>query len=230
MVFKSWIIQETNWWVAINKPSGLIVERSPFEENTIEAAAWPYLEKTGKGKNFLGIVHRLDRVTSGVLILAKRKAALKDLNQQFAERTVQKEYLAIVEGQPEMTKGTLKHFLVKDQAAKLARVHTMPKPKSSTVQLHYEILENDGKSSLLRIRPLTGKFHQIRAQLAAIGHPIVGDTKYGGSGLAHPREIALHASQLTFMDPQEKKQRVVKVAPTGALFDPFARYFAPDPS
>ena len=222
MIFKSWIIQETDWWIAINKPTGLIVEKSPFEENTVESAAWIYLNKHQRGKKYLGIVHRLDRVTSGVLILAKRKTALRHLNQQFADRSVQKEYLAVVEGQPEMDREILKHFLVKDQAAKLAKVYTMPKPKSSTVQLSYHNLGHANGHSLLSVKPQTGKFHQIRAQLGAVGYPIINDAKYGGKGPEYPKEIGLHAYQLSFIDPQTEKRVVVKAPPTGTFFHPFS--------
>ncbi|MEO1712450.1 MAG: RNA pseudouridine synthase [Bacteroidota bacterium] len=223
MNFKSWIIHETDWWIAINKPAGLIVEKSPFEPTTIESVAWPYLEKHQRGKKYLGIVHRLDRVTSGVLLLAKRKTALRYLNQQFADRVVEKEYLAVVEGAPPKSEERLKHYLVKDQATKKAIVHTLPKPKSTTVVLDYRRLSESNGRSLLQIIPKTGKFHQIRAQLAAIGCPIVRDSKYGAQGLEYPKEIGLHAARLTFIDPQSEKELTIEAPPLGPDFHLFAK-------
>ncbi|MEM1217607.1 MAG: RNA pseudouridine synthase [Bacteroidota bacterium] len=209
--------------MAINKPAGLIVEKSPFEPTTVESVAWPYLEKHQQGKKYLGIVHRLDRVTSGVLLLAKRKTALRHLNQQFADRVVAKEYLAVVEGTSPRSEDQLKHYLVKDQKAKKAIVHTLPKPKSTTVILDYHRLQEANGTSLLQIIPKTGKFHQIRAQLAAIGCPIVGDSKYGAQGLEYPKEIGLHAARLTFVDPQTEKQITIEAPPLGPDFHPFAK-------
>lgn len=202
------IIQETPHWLAINKPAGLIVEKNPFEQPTIEDLVWDYLQQTVK-KPFLGIVHRLDRVTSGVLLLAKKKSSLKILNQQFAERKIKKTYWALCEKWPHPLKGQLDHWHIKDQQGKRALIFDQPKKKAVAVSLQYELQPFKDGRSYLEIHPLSGKFHQIRAQLAFIDCPILGDDKYGAEAI-RPRSIALHASSLQFYDPQTNKKIIVE--------------------
>lgn len=196
-----YILQETKWWLALNKPAGLIVERNPYENPTIEDLVINYL--TDKERRCsLGIVHRLDRVTSGVLIMAKRKAALRHLNRQFAERRVQKVYWAVVQQAPPAASGRLHHWLEKDQRGKRAIIYPEAHPRAQEVSLHYRVFRQDPGRIWLEVVPETGKFHQIRAQLAAAGCPILGDEKYGAAVEPGAREIALHARSLSFRDPQ----------------------------
>ena len=199
------IIAENRFWIAINKPAGLIVEKSPFESPTIEDLVWEYLEGTVK-KPFLGIVHRLDRVTSGVLILAKKKLALKELNQQFSDRSVEKIYHALTEAIPENREGELINWLEKDQKNKKAILYATQKPQTKQAVLNYKVLNHDHSKALVEIKPATGRFHQIRAQLAQIGCPIVGDTKYGAVEAFAEKQIALHAHQLDFTCPLTKER------------------------
>ena len=206
------IIAETTHYLVLNKQAGLIVEKNPYEFPTVEDLVYQYLEEKQK-KVILGIVHRLDRVTSGVLIMAKKKSALRHLNQQFAERKVRKTYLAITASPPKERKGTLIHWLEKDQKNKRAIIHEKPKKNAVQCQLNYEIVASTSSKTLLTIQPTTGKFHQIRAQLAYIGCPIIGDQKYGATNAYFNRAIALHAHQLTFIDPLTETMKVAK-APT----------------
>jgi len=208
------IIHESKHWLAVNKPSGMIVERNPFEKPTVEDLVWEYLGASQK-RPYLGIVHRLDRVTSGVLLLAKRKSALRHLNQQFAERTVTKTYLAILAKAPSPKEGVLKHWLEKDQQNKIARIFEQAGAKRQKATLHYEVLREVDGLFLTQVRPETGRFHQIRAQLATIGCPIVGDEKYGSTFDPAHRYIALHASKLAFTNP-ETDQPMEIVAPMPA--------------
>jgi len=193
------IIKESKHWLAINKPAGLIVEHSPFETPTIETLVYDYLSQQYRNP-YIGIVHRLDRVTSGVLIIAKKKSALRKLNEQFRERIVQKTYFAIAENKPSEVEATLKHWLVKDQKNKRALIYEKQVENSSEVELNYRVVGKMEAGYLLEIIPKTGKFHQIRAQLAAINCPILGDEKYGSTQTYLDRIIALHAQQLTFND------------------------------
>lgn len=193
------IIKETKHWLAINKPAGLIVERSPFETPTIETLVEEYLSQQYRNP-YIGIVHRLDRVTSGVLIFAKKKSALRKLNEQFRERSVQKTYFAIVENTPPQKKAVLKHWLEKDQKNKRAIIHEKQVKNSSEVELTYKIKEKLRSGYLLEIIPKSGKFHQIRAQFSAINCPILGDEKYGAKQTYLNKAIALHARQLSFND------------------------------
>ncbi len=201
------IIKETSHYLLLNKPAGMIVEKSPFESPTVEDWVLRYLEQSQK-KIFLGIVHRLDRVTSGVLIMAKKKSTLKYLNQQFAARKVKKQYLAIVENPPKLNRATLLHWLEKDQKNKRAVIHGKEKKNTTLCQLEYQVLATSSKGTLLSIQPSTGRFHQIRAQLAFVGNPIVGDKKYGANTTYYDRAIALQAHTLAFIDPLSGRTQV----------------------
>lgn len=193
------ILHETNAFVVINKPAGPITEENPFEENNIERILRGQLS-TARPLPFLGVVHRLDRVTSGVLIFAKKRSTLKTLNQLFSERSAQKSYLALTTSAPPKARGTLKNQLIADKKAKRARITSAEEPGAKLAQLNYEILGQIEGKYLWHIRPKTGRFHQIRAQLAHLGCPIVGDHHYGSSEPAPKNCIALHAYTLSF-DP-----------------------------
>lgn len=207
------ILAETRGWLAVNKPAGLITERSPFESPTVESLVYDYLKAHSRRERpYLGIVHRLDRVTSGVLLLAKKKSVLKALNEQFRERRIRKTYLALVEQAPPSKQGELRHFLYKDQKSKKAIIYKEEVPGAFSVRLTYRLLQESPAGYLLEIHPYTGKYHQIRAQLAFIGCPILGDARYGGQHPFREKAIALHASRLVFLDPQTEEEVVVEVA------------------
>lgn len=213
------ILHETSHFLALNKPAGIIVEKNRYE-SSVEDWAWDYLQKTQK-KPYLGIIHRLDRVTSGVLLIAKKKSFLKELNEQFRLRKVQKTYWAIVENKPTLPSTNLVHFLEKDQVNKRARIFENAKKGAQEVRLHYRILKEVDNQFLLEIHPKTGKFHQIRAQLSAIGCPILNDEKYGAAHFDDKLKIALHARQLTFSDPISKDKIVLKATPSSPYFQTF---------
>lgn len=205
------IIKETGHWVAINKPAGLLVERNPFETPTAEGQVSSWLERSGK-KSFLGVVHRLDRVTSGVLVFAKKKSALRNLNLQFSQRLVRKTYLAVVFPEPLMNKNQLSGWLVKDQKNKRAVMYQEKTGNALAVRLTYSVLQRSQFGTLLKVEPQTGRFHQIRAQLAFAGSPIVGDVKYGSQVLGVRNIIGLHAYSLEFADPSSGDQVKIKAA------------------
>lgn len=198
------ILNETKEWIAVNKPSGLLVEENPYEIS-VEAI----LKEQHK---YIGIVHRLDRVTSGVLILAKKKSALKILNKQFSDKIVEKTYQAWVSSKPSINKDSLEHYLQKDQLNKCAIISETARRNNSLVKLDYEVLKSEEDRFLLKLTPKTGKFHQIRAQLAYIGCPIIDDTKYNASkSTTHLKHIALRASSLFFLDPVSEKRVSVSI-------------------
>lgn len=206
------IIRETPSWLAVNKPAGIQVERNPFGPS-VESLAYGHL-KLKKRNPYVGIVHRLDRVTTGLVLVAKKKSILRQLNEQFRLREVQKTYLAMVEGVPAEGEATLTHWLVKDLNEKRARVAPKNSDKAFECILSYRLLrkEEDGRT-LLEIRPLTGKYHQIRAQLAAIGCPVVGDMHYGAKEEYHPNHIQLHAWKLEFFDPKREERLELEAPP-----------------
>ncbi|WP_052594000.1 RluA family pseudouridine synthase [Aureispira sp. CCB-QB1] len=221
------VIEESPSFIVINKRAGLITERNPFEIITVESLVEEYLT-TGKrtpyslernqvvaSKNrknfkaptkpknaaFVGVVHRLDRVTSGTMVFAKKKNSLKKLNDQLSSRKIKKTYLAILENEPPNKAGTLRHYLVKNQKAKRADIFKENKKGSVQCTLSYELLKSSANGHLVKIELQTGRFHQIRAQFGFIGCPIIGDEKYGATKKHLPLAICLHAWQLQFRDP-----------------------------
>ena len=215
------ILKETPHWIAVNKPNGLNVEQL-WDFPSVETQVKEYLKDQHNQAPFLGIVHRLDRPVSGVLLLAKRKQPLKRLNEQFANKTIQKTYWAVTESIPENEEGTIEHYLLKDQKLKRAFAYSQAKPKSVKSSLSYKVIQQKDQLCLLEIRPHSGKFHQIRVQLSAIGCPIVGDYKYGGQLKFMDNGIALHARELLFNDPKtDDLQKLSAPLPEHSIWDYF---------
>jgi 23S rRNA pseudouridine1911/1915/1917 synthase len=191
------ILAETPHWIAINKPAGLVVERDRHGYPSVEEEVSTYL-KRGKREPYVGIVHRLDRPVSGVLLLAKKKSALKQLNEQFRLRQVKKVYWAVVENRPPSDQGLLEGWINKDAVGKRAVYSKEAGKGALPCSLSYKLLAEAEGRYLLEIIPYTGKFHQIRVQLAAIGCPIIGDQAYGSTAVYASNAIALHARVLVF--------------------------------
>ena len=191
------IIQENNDYIIVNKMSGLISEKSPYEKHTVENQVFDHLLKN-KPKPYIGVIHRLDRVTSGVLIFAKKKSILVEFNDLFSSRNVQKTYLAIVRNKPSKNKGNLVNFLVKNNLEKRADIVQTKSKNSLQCMLSYQVIDENDFGYLLEIKPKTGRFHQIRAQLANIKLPIIGDEKYGSDQDYLPLSVCLHAWKLTY--------------------------------
>lgn len=198
------VLYENNDFLVVNKAAGLISEKSPYETVTVETQVFNHLLKH-KRKPYIGIVHRLDRVTSGVLILAKKKSILVEFNNLFSSRKVQKTYLAIVKNAPQKNKGNLVNFIVKNTKEKRADIVQSKSKDSLNCMLSYEVIGKNDFGYLLKIKPKTGRFHQIRAQLANIELPIFGDKKYGSDQKYLPRSICLHAWKLTYEIPSSKE-------------------------
>lgn len=197
------IIHESNHWLAINKAAGMVVEENPFSES-----AEVYLKehyRGTKGNFHLGIVHRLDRVTSGVLLVAKRKSSLRKMNQQFQDQQVNKVYLAEVHGDFPAEITQLDHWLMRDETGKKAVTAARRFKKSKHARLEIKKLSSNGKTSLLEVVPTGGRYHQIRVQLAEEGFPIVKDKLYGAKGPDYPKFIHLHAWKVACIDPETDK-------------------------
>jgi 23S rRNA pseudouridine1911/1915/1917 synthase len=191
------VIHDNNDYLVVNKASGLISEKSPYEAVTVETQVFNHLLKS-KRKPYIGIIHRLDRVTSGVLILAKKKSILVEFNHLFSSRKIQKTYLAIVKNKPAKNKGNLVNFLIKNNKEKKAEIVQSKSKDTLNCMLSYEVIDKNDFGYLIEVKPKTGRFHQIRAQLANIGLPIVGDEKYGSDSTYDSLSICLHAWKLTF--------------------------------
>ncbi|MBL7872439.1 MAG: RNA pseudouridine synthase [Cyclobacteriaceae bacterium] len=149
-------------------------------------------------------IHRLDRPVSGIVLFAKQRSVLKNLSEQFAERRVKKFYQAITDQTPEVKNGLLEHWHRKEKKKAILYDHEIE--YSERAILNYEVSELSVDKFLWNIALHTGKYHQIRAQLAHKGCPILGDSLYGSTLPYHPNSIALHACQLTIFHPQTNKQ------------------------
>jgi len=195
------VLYEDNHIIVVVKPAGVLVQPSILVDGTINnldlvEMVKRYLKEKYKkpGNIFLGIVHRLDRPVSGIVLFAKTSKGAARLSEQFRDRTIKKIYSAIIEGEISPKDGYLMHSLVKDQKTKKSFVDQ----SGSMAELRYRTVKSNGKFSLLEIEIKTGRFHQIRAQFSAIGHPIAGDVKYGASKMRPDRSITLCATGLKF--------------------------------
>ena len=199
--------------MVVNKPQGLMVEEAARGQLSVIRFLKKEFALDLRGNNILQNVHRLDKPVSGTLLIARKRGVLKVLNEQFASRDVGKTYLAIVSTPPPAPEGELKHWLIKDEQGKRAKIYDARTQLSVEIKLTYKTLkEKDGKT-LLEIDLLTGKYHQIRAQLAHIGSPIVGDEKYGSTEKYIDGALALHASKLTFKHPIEGNMMSITAPP-----------------
>lgn len=201
------VLYEDNHCLAVNKPAGLLTQGDSTGEPTLIDAARAYLKvKYAKpGNVYVGLVHRLDRPTSGVVLLARTSKGASRLSEQFREGTVEKVYWAIVEGRCPSESGEWHDSLRKDESRNVVEVVRSGMPGSHDAALAFRVLEQGPNASWLEVRPVTGRSHQIRVQLASRGLPILGDRKYGARSVVnaldgHPR-VALHARQLTFSHP-----------------------------
>ena len=206
--FKDSILFEDKFLLIVNKAAGIAVEKISPQIITLEDLVYAHLLLTAK-KPFVGIVHRLDRPTSGIILFAKKPSVLKIMNAQFEKRTVRKYYVALVDGEIPNPSGSLKDYLHKDFFQKKAIISNQKSQENQEVKLNFRKIGLVGHRPLLNIELLTGKYHQIRAQLAYIGCPIAGDTLYGGT--AWDKEgIGLHASALQFDHPETKERITIK--------------------
>jgi 23S rRNA pseudouridine1911/1915/1917 synthase len=199
------ILYEDNHLLAINKPAGLATMGAIAARPTAVGLAREYIKRKycKPGNVYLGVVSRLDAVASGVLLLARTSKAAARLTDQFRRGTVEKVYLALVEGRLEPRAGGWQDYLIKDEAAQRMRVTPFARPGSKIAELHYRRLSANSHVSLVEITLLTGRKHQIRVQFASRGRAILGDTKYGSSA-SFPQGIALHAYRLTIEHPTKK--------------------------
>lgn len=176
------------------------------------------------GEVFLGTIHRIDRPVSGVVLFARTSKALERMNEQFRERAIEKTYWAIVKNTPVPESATLIHHLTKDEAKNKSRAYSEPKSNTSRCELKYTVLSRSDNYSLLEVHPVTGRHHQIRVQLSAIGCPIKGDLKYGAPRSNPDGSISLHARSLSFSHPVTKEQVLLTAAPpSDSLWDFFLK-------
>ena len=189
------VIYKNNQLIAFNKPIAIPVQNDKTGDKTLLDLAEIYTHSK------LNLIHRLDRPASGVVLFAKTKMALANINLQFQERKIKKTYLAVVKNLPEEKEGKLIHFLLKDQKKNTSYASIEEKPTSKKAELTYRHIASSDNYHLLEIELITGRHHQIRAQLSAINCPIKGDVKYGFRRSNKDRSIHLHAWKLGFKHP-----------------------------
>ncbi len=208
------ILYEDNHLIAINKRSGDIVQGDKTGDIPLSEIVKQYIkEKYNKpGNVYLGVAHRLDRPTSGIVVFAKTSKALPRLNRLFAEKEAQKTYWAIVKKAPPKNHDSLTHWLKRNTKQNKSYANKKEVPDSKKAVLEYRIKKKLDNYFLLEIDLKTGRHHQIRAQLCAIGCPIKGDLKYGFDRSNKDGSIHLHARKLVFIHPV-RKERLELIAP-----------------
>ena len=201
------VLYEDNHLIAVNKPAGLLVQGDKTGDVTLADLVKEYIKKTKNkpGDVYLGIVHRLDRPVSGVVLFAKTSKALVRLNKMFAERETKKVYWAVVTKRPEQENGKLVHWLRKDQEKNRSKAFNNEAKYSKYAELNYKMLRASDRYTLLEVYPKTGRHHQIRVQLSKMGCSIKGDLKYGAPRNNQDASIHLHARRLELIHPVKKE-------------------------
>jgi 23S rRNA pseudouridine1911/1915/1917 synthase len=206
------VIYEDNHLIAVNKRVGDLVHGDETGDSTLADAVKEYIKVRYEkpGDVFLGVIHRLDRPVSGVVIFARTSKALTRMNELLKEKKIDKEYLAVVERRPDPLSDTITHHIVKDETKNIVKAYASPKSGTKESVLTYELVGELEQKVMLKINPHTGRSHQIRAQLSKIGCPIVGDLKYGAEAPMPDKSIALHCRMMSFDHPTTKERIVIR--------------------
>jgi len=209
------ILHEDNHLIVVNKRVGDIVQGDKTGDKPLSEVVKEYIkDKYNKpGEVFLGVVHRLDRPTTGIVVFARTSKALTRMNELFSGRETQKTYWAIVKNKPEKSEDKLVHFIKRNEKNNTSKAHIKEVPESKLASLDYKIFKELNNYFALEINLHTGRHHQIRAQLSAIGSPIKGDLKYGFDRSNPDGGIHLHARKLVFTHPVTKED-IILIAPT----------------
>ena len=202
------IIFEDNHLLVINKDAGVLVQGDKTGDTPLSDLAKAYVkEKYQKpGEVFMGVIHRIDRPVSGLVLMARTSKALERMNEQFKNREIEKKYLAVVRNRPAANAGNLVHWLIKNPETNVTKAYEKEVPNSMRSELNYKLIGELDGFYLLDVNPITGRPHQIRVQLASMNCPIVGDNKYGYPRGNKDKSICLHAHQVKFMHPVKKEE------------------------
>lgn len=209
------VIYEDNHLIAINKRPGDIVQGDKTGDAPLSEVVKQYLKKKyhKPGNVYLGVTHRLDRPTSGIVLFAKTSKALPRINKLFAEKKAQKTYWAIVKNTPEKSEDTLVHWLKRNTKQNKSYAYKKEIPESKKAILSYKIIKQLDRYCLLEIDLKTGRHHQIRAQLATLNAPIKGDLKYGSDRSNKDGSIHLHSRKLVIEHPVKKEPLILVASP-----------------
>lgn len=202
------IIYEDNHLIIVNKQSGVLVQGDETGDMPLSEMVKEFLKQKydKQGNVFCGVIHRLDRPVSGLVILAKTSKALERMNLQFKNREVHKTYWAISRQRPPEQKGHLKHWLWKDKEKNRVTAYQKEVKDSQLAELDYEFLYEKNGYCLIEVNPITGRPHQIRVQLKQMGCIIVGDMKYGYLQPNPDASICLHSKSVKFIHPIQKTE------------------------
>jgi 23S rRNA pseudouridine1911/1915/1917 synthase len=218
------ILYEDNHIIAVFKRPSDLSQGDKTGDATLDSEVKLYLARkyNKPGEVFLGLVHRLDRPVSGVLLYARTSKALSRLNTMFRDGEVKKTYLAIVKERPPQDEGTLVHYLKKNEKQNKSYVYDNEVKGSKKATLTYRIVARSERYYLLEVDLQSGRHHQIRAQLAAMGCPVKGDLKYGYSRSNDNSSISLHARKISFTHPVSKQEIIIKAHfPSGDIWSHF---------
>jgi len=209
------ILHEDNHLIVVNKRVGDIVQGDKTGDKPLSDVVKEYIkDKYNKpGEVFLGVAHRLDRPTTGIVVFARTSKALTRMNELFSSRETQKTYWAVVKNKPSKNEDKLVHYIKRNEKNNTSKAHLKEVPESKLASLEYKIIKELDNYFGLEILLHTGRHHQIRAQLSAIGSPIKGDLKYGFDRSNPDGGIHLHARKLSFIHPVTK-ENISIIAPT----------------
>jgi len=206
------VLFEDNHFIAVNKKPGQIVQGDKTGDIPLSEIVADYLkvkyEKPGDA--FIGVIHRIDRPVSGVVLFAKTSKGLSKMNELFRLRAIQKTYWALVEGKVPQSEGIVVHYLNKNEEKNRSKALKEPKEGYLRCELKFKVISVLDNYTLLEVDPLTGRHHQIRVQLAAMNWPIKGDVKYGARRGNTDRSICLHARKLQFEHPVKKELVIIE--------------------
>jgi 23S rRNA pseudouridine1911/1915/1917 synthase len=221
------ILFEDNHFIIINKLPSEIVQGDKTRDETLSDKLKQYIKTRydKPGAVFLGVVHRIDRPVSGAVIFARTTKGLTRMNQMLKDKELSKKYWAVVKNKPSAPEGRLEHYLLKNEKQNKSYVVDPSAPGAKKAELIYKIIASADNYHLLEVELLTGRHHQIRAQLSAIGCPIKGDLKYGFQRSNEDGSISLHAREISFLHPVKKEMVSIKaVPPKEPLWDYFSAY------
>ncbi len=230
-IWEEQIVYEDNHILIVNKLPSEIVQGDKTGDTPLSEKIKHFIKERDlkPGNVFCGVIHRIDRPVSGLVIFAKTSKALSRFNELFREKTIHKSYLAVVKNKPPKVKDSLVHYLVKNEKTNTSRVVDKTNKQALRAELEYELVASSDNYHLLKIKLLTGRHHQIRCQLSAIGCPIKGDLKYGFARSNEGGFIHLHSYSLQFVHPVKQENMEVHAMPlsSDAVWSYFVKHAQP---
>ncbi len=219
------ILYEDNQVIVALKPHNIPTQEDASGDEDMLTKVKSYVkEKYNKeGEAFIGLVHRLDRPTGGIMVFARNSKSASRLTAQFAERKIKKTYYAILSKVPQAKSGHLIHNLKKDEKNNIVKIVPLSEEGSKRAELDYKVLQIEGENALVEVNPLTGRGHQIRVQFAGINCPLVGDNKYGKDKTKASTNLGLWAGRLEFIHPTTKEKMIFACPPENVA--PWSKFY-----